>query len=313
MLPIDTCIIQHPKVWEASGHVDNFSDPMQTCRQCKKLFRADQVWEMVKDSLWLKSLGQTSLPHPDPDKVGISGERLLEWATTRGKKLAPGMALVRNPTVTLSSLAERLEGGEQLDLITILQHLATEQYHVTGLQTPCPNCGGDLTEPRQFNLMYESYSGAVRDDASKVYLRPETAQGMFVHARNVWDTNRVRVPFGLAQTGKAFRNEVTPRNFTFRSREFEQMEVEFFLTPDKFLEKDEPTIRDWYEFWRDFRIEWWRSIGLGGDNLRLREHDEFLTTCKRCDANEALHRIRDSMKQRPSRICERAVMKPAVF
>jgi glycyl-tRNA synthetase len=272
VVPLDTTIIQHPKVWEASGHVANFADPMQTCRQCKKLFRADHVWEMVKDSEWLKSLAQTALQIDDPNAVGISSENLMRWAGTKGKKLAPGMALVRNPTVTLSWLTKRIEAGEQLSLITILQHLATEQYDKTGLQSPCPNCGGDLTEPRQFNLMFETHTGAVRDDANKAYLRPETAQGIFVHAKDVWDTTRVKVPFGIAQTGKAFRNEVTPRNFTFRSREFEQMEIEFFITPDKYLEKNEATTRDWYEFWRDWRMAWWQQIGLAGENLQLREH-----------------------------------------
>ena len=136
----------------------------------------------------------------------------------------------------------------------------------TGPQQPCPNCGGDLTEPRQFNLMFESYAGAVQDESSKVYLRPETAQGIFCNFRNIIDTSRVKVPFGIAQQGKAFRNEVTPRNYTFRSREFEQMEIEFFIHPD--------TAHEWYKFWRDSRFQWWQSIGLTSANLQLREHDK---------------------------------------
>ncbi len=129
----------------------------------------------------------------------------------------------------------------------------------------CPECGGVLTEPRQFNLMFQTHAGAVQDDASMTYLRPETAQGIFANFRNVTDTSRVKIPFGIAQIGKAFRNEVTPRNFTFRSREFEQMEIEFFIRPD--------TAGEWYQFWRDTRFKWWQSIGLAGTNLQLREHD----------------------------------------
>ncbi len=124
----------------------------------------------------------------------------------------------------------------------------------------------DLTEPRAFNLMFQTYVGALQDEDSKAYLRPETAQGIFAQFWNVVDTSRVKVPFGIAQVGKAFRNEVTPRNFTFRSREFEQMEIEFFIRPE--------TAAEWYQYWRDTRYAWWQSIGLAGDNLQLREHDK---------------------------------------
>jgi glycyl-tRNA synthetase len=123
-----------------------------------------------------------------------------------------------------------------------------------------------LTEPRQFNLMFETHCGAVQDEESKAWLRPETAQGIFAQFWNVVDTSRVKVPFGIAQVGKAFRNEVTPRNFTFRSREFEQMEIEFFIRPD--------TAAEWYQYWRDQRYRWWQSVGLAGDNLQLREHEK---------------------------------------
>ncbi len=124
----------------------------------------------------------------------------------------------------------------------------------------------DLTEPRQFNLMFESYAGAVKDDSSRVYLRPETAQGIFLNYKNVLDTMRVKVPFGIAQVGKAFRNEVTPRNFIFRSREFEQMEMEWFCHEDEAAQ--------WFEFWKDQRMQWWRSLGISPDTLRFRDHDE---------------------------------------
>jgi glycyl-tRNA synthetase len=181
---LDCAIISHPKVWEASGHVAGFADPMVDCKKCKSRFRADQV---------------------------------AEAACPLKPSKRPG------------------------------------------------ECGGELTEPRQFNLMFQTYVGALVDEESRAYLRPETAQGMFYNFRNVLDTTRVKVPFGLAQLGKGFRNEITPRNFIFRSREFEMMEVEFFVHPSE--------ANDWYQFWRKTRYEWWQSLGLAGSNLRLRDHE----------------------------------------
>jgi glycyl-tRNA synthetase len=181
---LDCAIISHPKVWEASGHVAGFADPMVDCKKCKSRFRADQVAEAT------------------------------------------------------CPLKPSKRPGE---------------------------CGGELTEPRQFNLMFETYVGALADEESRAYLRPETAQGMYYNFRNVLDTTRVKVPFGLAQLGKGFRNEITPRNFIFRSREFEMMEVEFFVHPSE--------ANDWYRFWRKSRYEWWCGLGLAGENLRLRDHE----------------------------------------
>ena len=122
---------------------------------------------------------------------------------------------------------------------------------------------GELTEPRQFNLMFETYVGAIQSDENKVYLRPETAQGIFVNFRNVLDSTRLKLPFGIAQVGKAFRNEINPRNYTFRSREFEQMEIEFFCHPDESMK--------WYEYWRDVRKNWYTQLGIKSDKLRPRE------------------------------------------
>lgn len=263
---LDSSIIQHPKTWVASGHVGGFSDPMQTCRQCKKLFRADHVWEMLKEAEWVKSFAEAFEPSIDKDLIKFSSPLALQWAQKKGKKLAPGLALVRNPKVTLSWLVEDFHNNPemQLGITTLLQYMATEQKAATGLQTPCPNCGGDLTEPREFNLMFESHTGAVKDEASKVYLRPETAQGIFLNFKNVIDTTRVKVPFGVAQIGKSFRNEVTPRNFIFRSREFEQMEMEWFCHPDE--------ARMWYDFWKQQRMDWWKSLGVSDSRLRFRDH-----------------------------------------
>lgn len=267
MVGLDCTIIMHPQVWKCSGHYDLFHDMMQTCRQCKKLFRADHVGEMLKESDWVQSLALAMDFGPTDDLLTVKSEDLLRWAKTKGRKLAPGLAVVRKPEVTLSWLAERMEKepDKPLSVGQLLQFLATEQLAATGLQTPCPACGGDLTEPREFNLMFETYSGAVRDESSKVFLRPETAQGIFVNFKNVLDSTRVRIPFGIGQIGKSFRNEITPRNFTFRSREFEQMEIEFFCHPS--------TSRAWYQYWRDRRYRWYTELGLAGERLRLRDHE----------------------------------------
>ena len=268
MVGLDSAIIQNPQVWVASGHVGGFSDPMQTCRQCKKLFRADHVADMLTESPWVAALAE-AVGIGDTNGAGeFDSDALLRWASKKGKKLAPGLALVRSAPEIVSRLAAALESepDTQLDLPTLLRHVAVADVAQLGLVTPCPNCGGDLTEPREFNLMFESHAGAVRDDANKVYLRPETAQGIFLNYKNVLDTMRVKLPFGIAQIGKAFRNEVTPRNFIFRSREFEQMEMEWFCRPDESLQ--------WYAFWKEQRMQWWESLGVDRANLIYRDHDE---------------------------------------
>ena len=143
-------------------------------------------------------------------------------------------------------------------------HVATSECPRKPSKRPGEHTECELTEPREFNLMFKSYVGALIDPTAEAYLRPETAQGMFVNFKNVLSTSRVKVPVGIAQIGKSFRNEITPRNFTFRSREFEQMEMEFFCSPE--------TSQEWYTYWRDRRVEWYVSLGLKSDNLRLREH-----------------------------------------
>jgi glycyl-tRNA synthetase len=207
--------------------------------------RTDQIWDQLRESQWFLSL----------EGVGADTASLLQWVNKKGKKLAPGLALVRNPQVTLSWLAGRAESraDEPIDFKDFIRHLATEQFAQTGLVTPCPNCGGDLTEPRNFNLMFPTKIGAVDDESSTAYLRPETAQGIFVNFKNVVDTGRVKVPFGIAQVGKSFRNEINPRNYIFRSREFEQMEIEFFCHPDEAARVVRP--------WREIRFQWY--VGLG--------------------------------------------------
>lgn len=267
---LETCIIQHPKVWEASGHLAGFADPMRKCPGCGHFVRADQLWDtIVTGSEWFASLIQEFDPAPEGTQTpALNAYRLLKWARTKGKRLAPNLALVRNPGVTLSWLVTRVNGQPDAlpGVVEIVQHLATEQLNATGLQDPCPRCGGVLGAPAPFKLMFESFAGLTQSEENKVYLRPETAQGVFVQFKNVADTTRIKMPFGIGNTGRSFRNEITPRNFTFRSREFEQAELEFFCHPDESL--------DWYKFWRDFRMEWWKQIGLAGENLILREHEK---------------------------------------
>jgi glycyl-tRNA synthetase len=263
MVGVDCTIIMNPKVWVASGHVGGFSDPMSTCRHCKKLFRSDHLSEMLEDAPWLSSLEKAF--HDNGDK--FDPPMLTNWVRKHGIKQAPGLAIVRDVTnLDLVKGFEFFANKENDDFVSNVRRLATPIGHAGPPVMPCPNCGGELTDPRQFNLMFHTYVGAVFDEDNKAYLRPETAQGIFANFKNILDTSRVKVPFGIAQVGKAFRNEVTPRNFTFRSREFEQMEIEFFIHPD--------SAKEWYAYWRDARYNWWQSVGLAGDNLQLREHDK---------------------------------------
>ncbi|MBD3380430.1 MAG: glycine--tRNA ligase [Candidatus Omnitrophica bacterium] len=158
-----------------------------------------------------------------------------------------------------------------------------KRYRIDHLkESNCPECGGDLTEPRSFNLMFKTQVGSVEGQTTDVYLRPETAQGIFVNFENILNSSRKKPPFGVAQIGKSFRNEITTGNFTFRSREFEQMEMEFFVKPGE----DE----EWYEYWVNARFEWYRSLGIRKENLRLREHDkdELAHYSKRCHDVEYL-------------------------
>ncbi|MCX5689678.1 MAG: glycine--tRNA ligase [Planctomycetota bacterium] len=229
VVPVDTTIIQHPKTWEASGHIAGFNDPMVDCRDTKGRYRYDHVMVYVPEN------GEQG----DKPVFAYMGDTASE--AKQKKKAEKTFGAVKS--IALSSIPQPWD-------------------RVIGPDAEKP---GTLTEPRQFNLMFKTYIGATATEDDKAYLRPETAQGIFAQAKNVWDTTRVKVPFGIAQTGKSFRNEVTPRNFTFRSREFEQMEIEFFCHESEALA--------WYAFWRDFRMEWWKSVGLGGENLILREHD----------------------------------------
>jgi glycyl-tRNA synthetase len=229
MVGIDTAIIQHPKTWNASGHVAGFNDPMVDDRESKSRYRADHVKVLV------------------PKDGQGNSYAFVDDREAAEKKIK------RDARRNVADYDE-----------VVLTTLPLEAYaKVVG---PDTKTAGTLTEPRAFNLMLDTYPGPIRDEESKAYLRPETAQGIFLNFKNVIDTTRVKIPFGVAQIGKSFRNEVTPRNFIFRSREFEQMEMEWFCHPDE--------ARTWYDFWKAERLKWWLSLGVKESNLILRDHAE---------------------------------------
>ena len=245
MVGLDSAIIQNPKTWVASGHVGGFSDPMVDCRSCKSRFRADHLKAI--EYIYFNENGQfnvliSGLGQPDEILTSPTNKKRLE-------KLNKG-----NPEHARQSLSGWID-------YTKLNEAGRAKFE-------CPECGeaGTLTEPRAFNLMFQTYVGAIQSEESKAYLRPETAQGIFLNFKNIVDTTRVKIPFGVAQIGKTFRNEVTPRNFIFRSREFEQMEMEWFCHPDE--------ARTWYDFWKAERMKWWLSLGVSPDRLRLRDHEQ---------------------------------------
>lgn len=227
---LDSAIIQNPKVWVASGHVGGFADPMVDCKETKKRYREDHIDVLVPngfESAWI------AVPQSDEDNV----------TPARLKKFGRGHA-------------------ESEFTRTPLNKIPFSDYaKIVGPDAKDP---GTLTEPKAFNLLFETKIGAVASDDNIAYLRGETAQGIFINFKNVVDSSRVRVPFGVAQIGKAFRNEVNPRNFIFRSREFEQMEMEFFCHP-----KD---AKMWFDFWKTERQKFWQQIGLSGKNILMREH-----------------------------------------
>ncbi len=244
MVGIDCSIIMNPKVWEASGHVGGFSDPMVDCRATKERYRADQMYVFVAR-------------HPRPNE---KGEPVETWFAGLGASPEDAAEVPNKKTAKLS----RRYGTPEVapTIIPYLQVDPADRVKVVGPSTDEP---GTLTEPRSFNLMFKTFVGALESESNVAYLRPETAQGIFANFKNVVDTGRVKIPFGIAQVGKSFRNEINPRNFTFRSREFEQMEIEFFCHPSQATE--------WYAYWRKARFQWYVDHGIKSDRLRLRDHD----------------------------------------
>ncbi|MEO6808203.1 MAG: glycine--tRNA ligase [Isosphaeraceae bacterium] len=248
MVGLDCAIIMNPKVWEASGHVGGFSDPMVDCRETKERYRADQLYVFRHD------LPGNADAEPRHLSVALTG------ATVEDARAGLGDRLIK--LANKGALSIKRKDLPEPTACAYLDLSPGDRDQIIG---PTATKPGTLTEPRNFNLMFESNTGAVADDSSKVYLRPETAQGIFANFKNVVDTSRVKLPLGIAQVGKSFRNEINPRNFTFRSREFEQMEIEFFCHPSEAAQ--------WYAYWRKARFQWYVDLGLRSDRLRLRDHD----------------------------------------
>lgn len=229
---LDSAIIQNPEVWVASGHVGGFADPMTDCRETKKRYRADHLVVFIaKDGSqpWLSVQ---------------AGDDQLDLLAARIKKFAKGKAVTDYEATPFDKIA-----------VADIQNIVA----------PEASKAGSLTEAKAFNLLFETHTGPIQSDENKAYLRGETAQGIFINYKNILDSSRVRVPFGIAQIGKAFRNEVNPRNFIFRSREFEQMEMEWFCHPDD--------ADMWFDFWMEERKKWWNSIGVGGEDIIFRKHE----------------------------------------
>ena len=238
MTGLDCTIIMHPQVWKCSGHYDLFCDSMVDCRASKKRYRFDHIRGRWVEGKGKRAFVTTMAEEEEQADLQQKALKLFGMRAKHAEELAWD-----GPIVSLTTLD---------DFSEVLGPDAKEI--------------GSLTEPREFNLMFKTIVGALGGEEDAAFLRPETAQGIFVNFKNVLDSTRVKMPFGIAQIGKSFRNEITPRNFTFRSREFEQMEIEFFCHPE--------ASSKWYQFWRDRRFKWYTDLGLAGERLQLREHEE---------------------------------------
>ncbi|MBS4012694.1 MAG: glycine--tRNA ligase [Bacteroidetes bacterium] len=247
---IDSAIFMHPTVWKASGHVDAFNDPLIDNKDSKKRYRADVLIEEYVAKI--------------EDKI----EKEVEKAASRfGDKFDRNMFIETNPRVVenkqkieqiMSRFVKSLEANDLKDVKALIEELGIV----------CPMSGSrNWTDVRQFNLMFSTQIGSLSEDASLVYLRPETAQGIFVNYLNVQKTGRMKLPFGIAQIGKAFRNEIIARQFIFRMREFEQMEMQFFVKPGE--------EKHWYEYWKEHRMKWHTALGIPASKYRFHDHDKL--------------------------------------
>jgi glycyl-tRNA synthetase len=247
---IDAAIFMHPTTWKASGHVDAFNDPLIDNKDSKKRYRADVL---VEDYC---------------AKIEVKIEKEVKKAAKRfGEDFDKPQFLATNTRVLayqgkIDSILKRL--GKSLEN----EDLADVKALIEELEIACPESGSrNWTEVKQFNLMFGTKLGASAESTMDLHLRPETAQGIFVNFLNVQKTSRMKVPFGIAQTGKAFRNEIVARQFIFRMREFEQMEMQFFVPPG--------TQKEWYEKWKETRMKWHLSLGMGADNYRYHDHEKL--------------------------------------
>lgn len=247
---LDAAILMHPTTWKASGHVDAFNDPLIDNKDSKKRYRADVLIEDYAEKLEQKAQKEIAKAKKrfgeafDEKQFVATNPRVLQY---RGQKKD-----------ILERMARSLDAEDLADVKTLIEDLGIAD----------PETGSkNWTDVRQFNLMFGTKLGASADSASKLYLRPETAQGIFVNFLNVQKTGRMKIPFGIAQTGKAFRNEIVARQFIFRMREFEQMEMQYFVRPGEEMR--------WYEYWKETRMKWHLSLGLGAENYRFHDHEKL--------------------------------------
>ncbi len=247
---IDSAIFMHPTIWKASGHVDAFNDPLIDNRDSKKRYRADVLIE--------EELAKID------DKI----EKEVAKARKRfGESFDEALFRQTNPRVA-EQVEKRQKLHERFANAMNDNNLEELRQIIIDCEIACPVSGTrNWTEVRQFNLMFRTEMGSTADGAMTVYLRPETAQGIFVNYLNVQKTGRMRLPFGIAQIGKAFRNEIVARQFIFRMREFEQMEMQFFVRPGLELQ--------WFEFWKQWRLKWHKALGLGDSKYRYHDHDKL--------------------------------------
>ncbi len=247
---IDSSIFMHPTIWKASGHVDAFNDPLIDNRDSKKRYRADVLIE------------------EDIAKIDDKIEKEIAKARKRfGENFDETLYRQTNPRVAQLT-EEREQLHERFSKAMNDNNLDELRQIIIDREIVCPISGTrNWTEVRQFNLMFKTEMGSTADGAMTVYLRPETAQGIFVNFLNVQKTGRMRIPFGIAQIGKAFRNEIVARQFIFRMREFEQMEMQFFVRPGEELK--------WFQTWKEFRLKWHKALGLGDEKYRFHDHEKL--------------------------------------
>ncbi len=247
---LDAAILMHPTTWKASGHVDAFNDPLIDNKDSKKRYRADVLIEDYCAKIEAKI-----------DKEVEKAAKRFGDAFNKDEFVSTNARVVdyqNKINVTLSRMGKSLEKEDLADVKALIEELEIADP-LTGSK--------NWTEVKQFNLMFGTKLGASAENAMDLYLRPETAQGIFVNFLNVQKTGRMKIPFGIAQTGKAFRNEIVARQFIFRMREFEQMEMQFFIKPG--------TQKEWYEKWKQTRLNWHLSLGMGADNYRFHDHEKL--------------------------------------
>src|SRR5574344_2482721 len=247
---IDSCIFMHPKIWKASGHVDAFNDPLIDNKDSKKRYRADVLLEDYIAKLQTKA-----------DKEVAKGKKKFGDAFDEAQYRATKPNVLRESKKAEEVRARMTKALNDNDLKELRQIIID-----CDIADPLSGTK-NWTDVRQFNLMFSTQVGSVSDDAGTIYLRPETAQGIFVNFLNVQKSGRMKIPFGIAQIGKAFRNEIVARQFIFRMREFEQMEMQFFVKPGEEMK--------WFEYWKQHRLAWHTAIGLGKENYRFHDHEKL--------------------------------------